>query len=370
MSSEYPEFYQALENYYKLKSQYENEKNKYKTEILDDYKLSIKEKHKKYKQIKLKCVNCKRPVGTNFSSKYDPEIYNKVLKATCGDLANPCNLKIVLHTGIIDLYSETIKELEDQVQDAKNAIIEDKNRLIFHYINETEAIERFDSFKEDINDSSSLLTYMLEEYLTIVDNDEIKKELQEKGEESYATISLIQEAITKFNRTNDTQYVKDAVSIYVTRLQPLLKTIMKLKYHDCFVEYDDSTKMHYLMQKKNNIYDMEFYRKTPAIVENVMGGIVKPTVKQPKTRKVSINPTPIGNVTPKLSQKQTPKNKTMKQTKLPLIIESESASNSPLSIPNISNSIAQVASNLGIADFNWGTTSSSSTKETNKETNI
>ena len=209
---------------------------------------------------------------------------------------------------------------------------------------------------------------MLEEYLTVVDNNEVKKEIQEKGEESYATISLIQEAIAKFNRTNDSQYVKDAVSIYVTRLKPLLNSIMKLKYHDCFVEYNDTTKMHYLIQKKNNIYDMEFYRKTPVIVENVMGGIVKPTVKQTKTRKASINP--IGNVTPTLPQTPKPKSnkKTLKQTRPPLIIESESTS--PINIPNISNSIAQVASNLGIPDFNWGTTTSTSTKETNIETNI
>lgn len=368
MSDEYSEFYQALDNYYKLKEKYEDEKNKYKGEIINNKKLSIKEKHKRYKQIKLKCVNCKRPVGTIFSSKYDKEIDNKVLKAVCGDLANPCNLKIVLHTGIIDLYTELIKEQEDELLDAKNKIIEDKNRLIFHYINEQEAIERFDRFKENINESSSVLTFILEEYLTIIDNPEVKKEIQEKGEESYAIITLIQEAITKFNGTNDTQYVKDAVSMYVTRLQPLLNSIMKLKYRDYFVEYNDSTNMYHLIQKKNKIHDMEFYRKTPAIVENVTGGVIKPTATQNKTRKI----------TPKLPQpakpKPTPKTKTMKNTApipapTPKIMESESKSSSTPNIAQMaSNSIAQVATNLGIADFNWGTTSSS--KESSPKTNI
>lgn len=354
MSDEYSEFYQALDNYYKLKEKYEDEKKKYKGEIIHNNKLSIKEKHKRYKQIKLKCVNCKRPVGTVFSSKYDREIDNKVLKAVCGDLANPCNLKIILHTGIIDLYTELIKEQEDQLQDAKNKIIEDKNRLIFHYINEQEAIERFDNFKENINESSSVLTFMLEEYLTIIDNAEVKKEIQEKGEESYAIITLIQEAISKFNGTNDTQYVKDAVSMYVTRLQPLLNSIMKLKYHDSFVEYNDSTKMYHLIQKKNNIHDMEFYRKTPAIVENVTGGVMKPTATQTKTRKI----------TPKLPQTTKPKTKTMKTTvpippPRPKIIESESSA-TPNSIVQVAtNSIAQVASSLGIDDFDWGKTTSS-----------
>lgn len=367
MSDEYSEFYKVLDNYYKLKETYENEKKKYKSELINNNNLSIKEKQKGYKQIKLKCVNCKRPVGTTFSSKYDDVIHNKVLKAVCGDLVNPCNLKIVLHTGIIDLYTELIKEQEEQLQDAKNKIIEDKNRLIFHYINEQEAIERFDSFKENINESSSVLTFILEEYLTIIDNPEVKKEIQEKGEESYAIITLIQDAITKFNGTNDTQYVKDAVSMYVTRLQPLLDRIMKLKYRDCFVEYNESTNKYHLIQKKNNIHDMEFYNKTPDIVENVTGGVVKPTATQNKTRKI----------TPKLPQPAKPKTKpkTMKNTPIPpptpKIVESESksSSNTTSNIAQMaSNSIAQVATNLGIADFDWGTTSSS--KESSPKINI
>ena len=60
----------ALNEYYKLKSKYENEIMKSKKIIMNDSSLSSKEKRQKYLQLKPKCINCKRPGGTIFSVKY------------------------------------------------------------------------------------------------------------------------------------------------------------------------------------------------------------------------------------------------------------------------------------------------------------
>ena len=60
-------------DFYKLKSKYESQITKEKSIITGDNKLSWKEKRIEFQKFKPKCVNCKRPVGSLFTIKYDEE---------------------------------------------------------------------------------------------------------------------------------------------------------------------------------------------------------------------------------------------------------------------------------------------------------
>ena len=64
-------FIDALNTYYKLKNQYEINFNKEKNKIINLEGLSWKEKRTEFKKIKRKCINCKRPVGSKFSTRSD-----------------------------------------------------------------------------------------------------------------------------------------------------------------------------------------------------------------------------------------------------------------------------------------------------------
>ena len=56
-----------INEYYRLKSKYNNDNDKNKKKILNNKMLSIKEKKAEFKQLKPKCVNCGKPGGTTFA---------------------------------------------------------------------------------------------------------------------------------------------------------------------------------------------------------------------------------------------------------------------------------------------------------------
>jgi hypothetical protein len=250
----------ALNEFYKLKNKYENEIMKNKKIIMNDISLSAKEKRHKYLQLKPKCINCKRPGGTIFSVKYYKNEDNEYreLRARCGIIADPCNLNITIQTGIYVSLPETIKRIEDEIKESKNIIIDSKNRLLFGYITTESAIQDFNDEKEIVDTYTSLLESYLNTYIKITDNAEKNNELKESLEQSYILIQEIKESIRLYNQTESTQYIKDAVTIYITKLQPLFKKIMELKYKQSFVYYDIDKNTFHLIQNKITIKSMEY----------------------------------------------------------------------------------------------------------------
>ena len=83
-------FNQALNDFYKLKRQYEDQIQKEISKLRKNTILTTKEKHDKFKQLKLKCVNCGKSGGTIF------KLEDSILSAICGNVENPCNLDIKL----------------------------------------------------------------------------------------------------------------------------------------------------------------------------------------------------------------------------------------------------------------------------------
>ena len=86
---------EAIDSFFKLKNEYETlYHEKYVKPILNSDK-SIKEKKSQYQKLpKPKCVNCKRNVATLFTIKTNNDLKNRVYKAVCGDINNPCPLDI------------------------------------------------------------------------------------------------------------------------------------------------------------------------------------------------------------------------------------------------------------------------------------
>lgn len=251
----------VINEYYKLKQKFENEMNTNKRKIINNPTLSNREKRSEYLKLMPKCVNCKRPSkkGTIFSITYYPADDNipehRVFKAICGDLANPCNLNIELNIGIYQQLDQEIDTISNEIKEAKNNIINDKNKLLFGLITTETAIKNFDDNKDYISD----LTSVYEKYLDIwnkeVDNHEKKMELDEALVQSYESINNIKECIKKMNENNDKQFAIDAANIYHTTLQPLLNKIIQLKYRVNIVFNDDNNYCR-LIQKKYKTDDI------------------------------------------------------------------------------------------------------------------
>ena len=283
------QFFDKLNEYYILKKKYNLQLMFYKHDILET-NLSIKEKKYEYSLIKPKCVNCKRPVGTNFSLKYlkynkdtntfleEDFVGNKkgyygyrFLMAKCGDKVEPCNLDIILNLGVCNSFEEDIKTFEKSINKTKNEIIDLKNKLLFGYIDKDVAIQKFNLLQNEITDDVDYLQSVLEPYKLTTDNQEKKRELNIKIQESFDLIGGIKSCMTEYNSENNIQYVKDALDIYINSLSPKLNEILKLKYNVCEVVFDTKENVYNLMQSKNSIEQLEFISDEPEVVKFVVG---------------------------------------------------------------------------------------------------
>jgi hypothetical protein len=228
-SKNLPDIKETINEYYKLKYKYENQIMTNKKKIINNTLLSNKEKRSEYNKLKPKCINCKRPGGTIFSTTFVPETDKgdayRELKAHCGIIADPCNLDIKIRLAKIELIPEILKLMENDIKKYKNDIIDNKNKLLFGFSNAESAVEEFENIKEYISTYTSLYEEFLERYNKIIDNDDKKRELDETITNSYIEIQKIKDCILKMNETNNLQYANDAVIIYDTILQPLLKKI-------------------------------------------------------------------------------------------------------------------------------------------------
>jgi hypothetical protein len=279
---------EALNEFYKLKSKYESDFNKDKQKIIKDKNLSWKEKKQEFKQLKPKCINCKRPVGTIFSVKHlgKENEDSRELKAICGSLSEPCNLNITINPGVTYNIMNHIKELEKDNEDYKNEIIEYKNKLLFGYTTTEAAIEKFDKTKEAINDISFLLNFNYEQLFEIVDNKSKNENIQKLQEELYFFIAEIKQSMSKFNTTTNVQFARDAVEIYVKQMQPKMDELLQLKYKVNLVEYDESNGNYHLMQKKIDIATLEDNYVEPSVISFVYGDIYSlPTKGKIKPKK-------------------------------------------------------------------------------------
>ena len=299
-------FNEALNNYYQFKTLYETSYNKEKRDIINNKKLSWNEKRSNFQKLKQKCINCKRPVETIFSRKFNDDGYSgfTTLSAVCGDRIKPCKLNINLKTDSVDSLENNIKSLDDSIKENKKTIIQKKNELLFGYITAEKAINTFEEYKQILNDTYELKNYFLEILMNKTDNEDKKKELKELLTEYYLIIKNIDQDVKDANIDGNIQLIEDTIrNNYVDLLMNKpdqvgkLEKIRNLKYMYCKVEYDEDTNEYHLIQKKNTIESLEepFGSEVISYVFGVFESKGKTKKKRekekeikPKTRKLRI----------------------------------------------------------------------------------
>jgi len=266
----FPDAKEAMNEYFKLKNKYETQIMANKKKIMNNPHLSNREKRSEFNKLKPKCIHCKRPGGTIFSTIHSDETEKeeayRELRAFCGIVADPCNLNIIIRLAKVEWMPELLKTMEKDIKDYKNEIIDHKNKLLFGYLNTEDALEKFENIKEYISNYTSLYEQYLESYHKIVDNDEKTQELNEAITNSYIEIQKIKDCILKMNETNNIQYARDAVTIYTTILMPLLQTIRSLKYNETIVWHNDYTNTCNLIQNKYSISSLSFTSSNDKVI--------------------------------------------------------------------------------------------------------
>jgi len=278
-----------INDYYKLKNKYQTEIMKNKKKIMNNPSLSAKEKRSEFIKLKPKCINCKRPGGTLFSTKFYPQ-KNKTpdnqeddyreLTAKCGILADPCNLDIKIRLGKCELLPDILQEIEKEIKDNKKDIIESKNKLLFGYISTNDALQSYENIKDYVSHFTSLLEQYLSMYIDITDNLQTKEILNQDIERSYMVIDEIKQCVVNFNELATPQYIRDAVTIYINTLLPLLSKISTMKYKEKFVHYNEDLNSYHLIEKKYTIESLE-YTSTPNTVVRYNIGLKVTKGKKP-----------------------------------------------------------------------------------------
>lgn len=251
---------EALNEFFKLKRNYETKIMDNKKKIINNPTLSNREKRSEYLKLKPKCVNCQRPGGSKFKitffSETDKDEAYRQYSVICGIVADPCNLDIKIHIGKTELLPNQLNAIEKEIKNYKNEVIDYKNKLLFGYLSTENVLEKFEELKDNINHYTSLYEVYFETYNIVVDNEKKERELEETITEYYIHIEEIKNCIKKMNETNNVQYARDAVNIYTTILDPLLNKIRSLKYNETMVWQDENLNTCNLIQTRYSISNL------------------------------------------------------------------------------------------------------------------
>jgi hypothetical protein len=242
-----------------------------------EYDDKLKKNKKKDRSYKPKCIFCDKIGGTIFKTELD--MGSRVLTARCGNKTDPCSNEIIINTGRIELFSEKINLLENNIEKIKKKIIYYKNDLLFGYIEKISPI--FDELKIDIETNTLQLHYIKEHYIDRVENPEDYDKLLDLEKGIYENINEIKLLLNQ----NDPDNVSGVIEIYKNRLLPSLYKTIHLKYYEPEVIYEEDENCYRLLEtpKKYKIKCNEFSQRPITEMINIKPKKVK-KVKKPTSK--------------------------------------------------------------------------------------
>lgn len=252
----------AMSQYYNLKQQYENSIQKQKLKIMSNTTLSKKEKRDRFIRIKKKCINCKNPGGTIFTTTGDR------LKAVCGS-AEPCNLNIeIFKSRFTD--REELRLYSSDLDKSKTYIIMTKLDFLFGYKTEDETLVEFEEKRLNIAKITDKI-YKLENHISnIVDNKENHKMINHIQTMLNDDVNELKEMYKKYLKEENSEILKEMVEIYMSKIKPQGEEIRKLNYMFTGIDYNDDNNIYTLIELPYTRDKMEIPDEKCMIVSNVV----------------------------------------------------------------------------------------------------
>lgn len=258
--NDFNEFYNNLNNYFELKYLYEKKLNKKKNTILNDKSLSKKEKTKKYRNISIPCINCKRNVGTIF------DIQNNIYVAFCGDREKPCNLDIQLKRPNIGNIYKLSTETKEELNNIQENMFILKLSLLFGFISEEKLVDVFSELKDDYNQTTELLDIIERNIQEIENKKEYEKKMKIFKNEFYESINQLKKNINEYLVTQNIALVKDSIELYIDSIKPTQEELRNLKFDNMYLDIDDKDKMMILKKIERSIKKSEFVLEEPEVI--------------------------------------------------------------------------------------------------------
>jgi len=241
------DFITALNDYFKLKSQYEKNIKKEKDAYIKKGE-TIKEKKELLKKWKPSCIKCKKACGTIFANKD----YRYI--AICGSQSNPCSLNIKLYRGEHFKFETMLYNLKENLDDHKENIIKQKLDTLLNYISEQTSSKLFKEKMEEYNDDNLLYASTLKAYNDIFNNEENKQEIIKKLSKIEKIKTDMKVLLDEYKKTYNKQHITTVVNIYINDLLVEIEHLQRLKYDICEVDGNILYQNEIEITKKEGLY--------------------------------------------------------------------------------------------------------------------
>ena len=243
------DFMESLNTYFEMKTEYQTKVYEMKKQVFNKAK-SKKAAKKMMSELKPKCINCNRPVGSLFSNE------GRTYLARCGDAKNPCNLDIKIFAGEFGLLDHFLKLFQEDIQDKKQDIIKQKLDTLFNYIGEREAIALFKEQLEEYTEINTFLKDLMNEYTEMNFNEERKEKIQKKMTHIGAIQERFNDLIEKYNQTDNRELLKDAMTVYINDIKPEMENLQLMKYETMEMNKEGSD--YVMFQKEYRLDKLDF----------------------------------------------------------------------------------------------------------------
>jgi Leucine-rich repeat (LRR) protein len=266
------EIVESMHDYFRLKSKYEEKEIDTRSDTRKralSRGLGEKRARKLAREVRPKCVNCKRPVGTVFKIKEDR------LLAYCGDAKEPCPLAIEIFKGQFENDDKFADLTAKSLLEVKENIIRNKMDVLFNYITEEETVTKFKDLIEDYN----LFSFL---HKTDLDIREDKRFNVHKRELIKGKLKLLEDIKGKMNTYMDEYKESDnrdalhsAMDIYIREYMPEVNNLRLMKYsvmEMVIAGTDEDTMVRSLNQSAASIRQLEiFHGEVPKVLKFRIG---------------------------------------------------------------------------------------------------
>lgn len=255
---------EALTKYFKLKTKYETD---VKEKRRSAYKRGVNRKDKitRAAAVRPKCINCRRPVGSIFSTDING------YRAICGDKDHPCKLDIKLNRGNYELSEAILGTFKDALDDTKDRIIKLKMDTLFNYVSESTSSKLFKKKMEDFNKDSKIYKDELDRYNDLYNNAHNQELYKSKMETIYELQKNIRTLLAEYANTGDNNVLSIAVVTHKNDLIPEIENLRRLKYDIMEVNIDTNANgpdISNLFQSEVALSRCEYlYGESPSVVK-------------------------------------------------------------------------------------------------------
>jgi len=252
---------EALQRYFQMKNEYEMRAKEDRRRLYEriNRKHAKHAKHAKHVvgEFVPKCVYCGRNVGSIFTFS------QRTYKAICGDRQNPCNFHIEIFAGNYVDLNYLLNFYRSMVEEQREDIMKIKMDSLLNYKNEQKSVKKFKKNMEEYNEISETFERFKRDYDDIFFNKEIEEKIKQKTNRIFERQEKMRKMLDNLKHGD----IHDIMLFYKEELLPEYTQLQQLKYPWAEILKDDNETTHTLLQKKMNIYylDYEFGEKNPIV---------------------------------------------------------------------------------------------------------